>query len=41
MHAAIMKGDRSALKTPIGKSLGRSRRRREDNIKKDLKEIGV
>jgi hypothetical protein len=43
---ARMEEGRSAFKilagTPTGKiSLGRPRRRREDNIRKDLKEIGI
>ena len=45
-HAVIMGKDRSALKmliaTPTGKiPLGRPRRRWEDNIRMDLKEIGI
>ena len=45
-HVAKMKEGRSAFKiligTPAGKiPLGRPRRRWEDNIKMDLKEIGI
>ena len=45
-HVARMEGGRSAFKiltgTPTGKRLlGRSRRRLEDNIRMDLKEIAV
>ena len=45
-HLARMEEGRSAFKiltsTPVGKiPLGRSRHRREDNIRMDLKEIGV
>ena len=45
-RVARMKESRSALKvltvTPAGKrSLGRPRRRREDNIRLDLKEIDI
>ena len=41
-----MEGGRSAFKILIGKptakrQLGRPRRRREDNIRMDLKEIGI
>jgi hypothetical protein len=45
-HVAIMEKGRSAFKiltgTPTGKRpLGRPRRRWEDNIRTDLKEIGI
>ena len=45
-HVARMEEGRSAFKILTGKPtgkrhLGRPRRRREDNIRKDLKEIGI
>ena len=45
-HVARMEKDRNALKNLIGKltgkrSLGRPRSRRENNIRMDLKEIGI
>ena len=45
-HVARMEEGRSAFKISIGKPtgkrpLGRSRRRWEDNIRMDLKEIGI
>ena len=45
-HVATMEEGRSALKMSIGKPtgrrpLGRPRRRWEDNIRMDLKEIGI
>ena len=45
-HVARMEEDRSAFKILTGKptgkgTLGRPRRRREDNIRMDLEEIGI
>ena len=40
-HVARMKEDRSAFKIFNGRSLGRPRHRWEDNIRMELKEIGI
>ena len=40
-HVARMEEGRSAFKSTGKKSLGRSRRRWEDNIRMDLEEIGI
>ena len=40
-YVARMEEDRSAFKILTGKTLGRPRYRWEDNIRMDLKEIGI
>ena len=40
-HASRTEKGRSAFKMLTGKPLGRPRRRYEDNIRMDLKEIGI